>query len=133
MQEAVDFTTAYLAGYLADKYDVASDKCIPRANERIKATTEDAFRSTVSGYTTVVQQNAAVQLKNSRSQYALCPVWLLNTAWNGQKYTFAVNGQTGKVVGDLPVDKSALWRWFFLIFGIASVASLLLFWLAWLV
>lgn len=132
MQEAVDFKTAYLAGYLADKYDVDSKQCVTRANERIKKTTERAFRNTVSGYTSVVCQSSAVQLKNSSSRYALCPVWLLNTTWNGQKYTFAMNGQTGKMVGDLPVDKKALWSWFFGIFGITAAASFLISYLVWL-
>ena len=26
-------------------------------------------------------------------------MWILNTTWNGQKYTFAMNGQTGKLTG----------------------------------
>lgn len=130
MQGAVDFNTAYLAGFLADKYDVASDRCATRANQRIKATTEAAFRNTVSGYSSVLPVNSAVQLKNSRSKYVLCPVWVLNTTWEGKKYTFAMNGQTGKLVGDLPADKKALWRWFFSVFGIVTAASFLFLWLA---
>lgn len=47
----MDFKTAYLAGYLADKYDVTAEQSIDRANERIKRSTEDAFASTVKGYT----------------------------------------------------------------------------------
>ncbi len=35
-REAVDFQTAYLAGYLADKYDVTAEESIDRANERVK-------------------------------------------------------------------------------------------------
>ena len=46
---AVDFQTAYLAGYLADKYDEDAEKCIPRANERVKRSTEEAFAATASG------------------------------------------------------------------------------------
>lgn len=132
MKEAVDFKTAYLAGYFADKYDVASDKCIARANARIKVSTEKSFRTTVSGYTTVTQQSSTVQLKNTDSKYALLPVWLLNTTWRGQKYTFAMNGQTGKMVGDLPTDQGALWRWFFSVFGIVTAACFAIGWLIWL-
>ena len=40
------------------------------------------------------------------------PVWLLNTRWKDNKmYTFAMNGQTGRFVGDLTVDWAAFWRW----------------------
>lgn len=41
----------------------------------------------------------------------------LNTTWNGNKYTFAMNGQTGKFVGDLPVDKAAATRWTLVLAG----------------
>lgn len=122
--DAVDFQTAYLAGYLADKYDVTADDSIPRINERIKATTEEAFRSTVSGYATVETDNSYVRLKNNKAKYCLCPVWLLNTTWNGQKYIFAMNGQTGKFVGDLPVDKGAYRKYFAAIAAGVSAAAL---------
>ena len=119
--EVVDFQTAYLAGYLADKYDVDADQSIDRANERVKNSTESAFASTVKGYNEVTAEHSNIQLLNGKVQYALLPVWILNTTWNGNKYTFAMNGQTGKFVGNLPVDMSAYWRWFMLITVITSV------------
>ena len=72
---------------------------------------EEAFASTVQGYDTVTTESSHIQLSNGRAKYALYPVWLLTTTWNGNKYTFAMNGQTGKFVGDLPVDKSAAAKW----------------------
>ena len=111
--DAVDFKTAYLAGYLADKYDVDAKTSEARVNERIRQSTADAFAATVNGYTSVIPENTHVQLRNGQAKYALYPVWLLNTVWNGQKYTFAMNGQTGKFVGDLPMDRGTYNKWFF--------------------
>jgi len=128
--EAVDFKTAYLAGFLADKYDVNSEQSILRANQRIQNSTENAFTSTVLGYTSVTPVSTNINLINGTAKYALYPVWLLNTSWNGQKYTFAMNGQTGKFVGDLPMDKSAFKKWFF---GIAGIATALSFGISFLV
>ena len=110
MSEAVDFQTAYLSGYLADKYDVDAEASITRANERIKKSTENAFASTVTGYDAVMPVASSVDLQNGSSKYALLPVWILNTTWKGEKYTFAMNGQTGKLVGNLPLDKGAYKR-----------------------
>ena len=110
--DAVDFKTAYLAGYLADKYDVGAEESMERANARVKESTERAFADTVKGYNTVSQESGSIQFSNGNAKYALYPVWLLNTTWNGNKYTFAMNGQTGKFVGDLPIDKSAAMKWF---------------------
>ena len=47
----------------------------------------------------------------------------MNTTWNGQQYTFAMNGQTGKFVGDLPVDKGASRKWFWLLTAIGAAAA----------
>lgn len=111
--EAVDFHTAYLAGYFADKYDVDAEASVERANARIKQSTEDFLRSAVSGgYATLIPEGGSVHLKNSKAKYALYPVWILNTSWKGENYLFAMNGQTGKFVGDLPVDKGAYWKWY---------------------
>lgn len=121
---AVDFQTAYLAGYLADKYDVTAEQSIERANKRVKHSTEEAFAETVKGgYATVTTDNSSVQFHGGKAKYALYPVWLLNTTWNGNKYTFAMNGQTGKFVGDLPVDKGAAARWTVMLAAIFSVVT----------
>ncbi len=126
---AVDFQTAYLAGYLADKYDVDAEQSIERANERVKRSTEEVFASTVHGYQTVVTESSNIRLHGGKAKYALYPVWILNTTWQGKKYTFAMNGQTGKFVGDLPVDKSAAAKW---TLGLSAVLSAAAYGAVWL-
>lgn len=127
--DAVNFQTAYLAGYLADKYDVSAEQSVDRANARVKTSTEQAFKSTVNGYASVTPENSSIQLHGGKASYALYPVWLLNTTWNGNKYTFAMNGQTGKFVGDLPVDKAAAMRW---TLGLSAVFSVVSYGVVWL-
>ena len=129
---AVDFQTAYLAGYLADKYDVDAEASIVRANERIKKSTEDAFAATVQGYNTVIPVNSTIDLQKGSARYALYPVWILNTKWKDQKFTFGINGQTGKIAGDLPMDKGKLRRLFFGIGGAVAAAAFALSYLFWL-
>lgn len=126
LTQAVDFNSAYLAGYVADKYDVTSDDSKPRANERIHNGTVQAFRNTTTNYSTVNPEHTNISLKNGRVRYALLPVWMLTTHYQGKNYTFAMNGQTGKFVGDLPVDMGAYWRWFALVSVISTVAAYIL-------
>ena len=90
------------------------------------------FASTVSGYQSVVPENSGISLSNGKAVYALYPVWLLSTSWQGKTYTFAMNGQTGKFVGDLPMDKSAYWRWLLGLWGGCSAGIFLLILIAWL-
>jgi hypothetical protein len=61
-----------------------------------------------------------VQIEPGNVRYALLPVWMLSTTYRGQRYIFAMNGQTGKMVGDLPMDKTAFWLWFA---GVSVAAS----------
>ena len=129
--EAVDFKTAYLAGYLADKYDVTADQSIERANTRIKNSTESVFASTVTGYNTVTVENSVVNVHNGKAKYALYPVWLLSTTWKDQNFLFAMNGQTGKMVGNLPMDMKAFWRWFLGLTASVAAVVLLISWLFW--
>ena len=130
--DAVDFQTAYLSGYLADKYDVNAEASVARANERIKRSTEEAFADTVLGYDTVIPVNSSINLQNGRARYALYPVWILNTKWGDQNFTFAVNGQTGKTAGDLPLDKGLFRNWFLGVTAAVAAASFAVSYLFWL-
>lgn len=130
LSQAVDFQTAYLAGYLADKYDLTAEQSVPRANERIKASTEQALRDTVMGYSTVVPEHNSVRLSDNSTRYALYPVWLLHTSYRGTDYLFAMNGQTGKLVGDLPTDWGRFWLWWAGVFAGVTAVSGLVAWLA---
>ena len=120
LSQAVDFETAYLAGYLADKYDLDQASTKERAFERIRVSTRDALRNTVEGYDTVNEEGADVQIEEGCVRYALLPVWMLSTMYKGKNYIFAMNGQTGKMVGDLPMNKTAFWLW---LLGVSTVAT----------
>ena len=122
------FSTAYLPGFLADRYDEDAETCAKRATERIINSTEKAFAATVRGYTAMTREYANIDLKKGGVKYALMPVWMLSTKWNGKSFLFAMNGQTGKLVGDLPVDRGLYWGWFFKIAApIAAVLAAILF------
>ena len=131
--EAVDFQTAYLAGYLADRYDVDADQSIERANQRVRTSTEEAFAATVQGYATVKAEGSTIRLSNGVAKYALYPVWILNTSWEGKNYLFAMNGQTGKFVGDLPVDTGLFAKWFLIVGIITAIIVFLITYLWWLI
>ena len=106
------FSTAYLPGYLADKYDVTIDDSRDRADTRCRETLAQALRDTVTGYGACVTEREDIALRRGKVHYALLPVWMLSTKWHGQDFLFAMNGQTGKLVGDLPTDRGRVWGMF---------------------
>ena len=118
-----DFSPAYLPGFLADKYDVSAEECSQRADLRAENSAVNCLRDTGDSYDTVSQRQTNIQLRRGTVKYALLPVWLLTTKWNGKNYLFAMNGQTGKFVGDLPIDKGKKWRIFGAVYGIAALVT----------
>lgn len=126
--EMKPFSTAYLPGYLADRYDVSAEDNASRADERCKGSTIDFLRNDVTGYSGVSLTGSSFRMKRGRVRYALLPVWTLVTKWKNKDYLFMMNGQTGKLVGDLPVDKKRFWLLFFIItaaiFGFLYITGL---------
>ena len=98
------FSTAYLPGFLADKYDVSIEDSRERADKRCTGSLIAALQSTVTGYASCNETSRSISLKRGKVHYALLPVWILNTRWEGKDFLFAMNGQTGKLVGNLPVS-----------------------------
>lgn len=104
--DLVDFSAAYLTGYLADKYDVTAEDSAPRADKRVENSAIEVLINSVENFDAVQLEDAAVVKDVGKVSYALVPVWILTTRYNDKPYTFMMNGQTGKVVGSLPYDKT---------------------------
>ena len=122
-EDAVDFNGAYLSGYLADKYDVSAEESIERANERVKNSTIAAFNDTTGMFQMVTPDESRVSFSNGKIGYSLLPVWMLNIKYLDKMYQFAINGQTGKVVGNYPVDEGKKKKFFWKVAGICYAAA----------
>lgn len=106
------FSTTYLPGYMADKYDEDADTCQARAHSRMQNSVSSELLASITGYNSVSTLSENISIDYTAKHYALLPVWMLHTKWQGKDYLFAMNGQTGKLVGDLPVDKRKVAAWF---------------------
>lgn len=124
--EMIDFSMPYLSGFAAEKYDVTPKDASNHANERIKNSTLKKFESTMLGYTTLTSQSTNIKLVKGKTSYALLPVWLLNTKYGEKTYTFAMNGQTGKFVGELPVSVGRCFGMLGIITGAATLLGTLI-------
>lgn len=107
-----DFDMAYLTGFLADKYDVESKAGEPRIRQRVSTSLEDLIQPTLVGYSTVIPTRKHVNVRHGQIRYVLMPVWVLNTRYKDKLYTFAMNGQTGKITGTLPICPKRTAAWF---------------------
>lgn len=107
-----DFDMAYLTGYLADKYDVPAEDGKERIWQRVDQSMEAQLQSSLLGYMTVIPASRNLNIDHSKARYVLLPVWILNTRYRDKLYTFAMNGQTGKMTGSLPVCPRRSTAWF---------------------
>ncbi len=124
--DLVPYSVAYLPGFLADRYDQTSEECLPRAERRMETSFENELDGTLGSYDTHMRLSGDTQVECGEAAYALMPVWMLSTRWNDENFLFAMNGQTGKLIGNLPVDRGKVAAWFvglFAIFGVVLAAA----------
>ena len=127
LSAAIPFQSAVLAGAMADHADADCDACEKRAVERVEHSVEQTMLDTVRDYDTVSERNRRITTERGSATPALLPVWLMTTVKEGKTYTFAVNGQTGKLTCDVPADKKKSLLWGGGVFaGILGVAALIL-------
>ncbi len=117
----------YLAGFSADRFDRAREDMAERARTRMNNSAEALARSQVSRDYSGVQPVGGKLRAELKARYLLFPVYLFTLTHGKKQYSFAVNGQTGKVVGSVPTDKKVSWQYFLIRAGICLGAVLLLF------
>ena len=123
----VPFNGAYLAGFMADRFDSDPDEELPRVNSRVINSTLAGIRSTVSEFSSVSEYSNTLRLRDPRVKYVLLPAYIINCEYGGKKYQYVINGQTGKIVGDLPSSSAVARGYFFKAFAIAAAAFIALF------
>lgn len=103
-----EFSMQYLSGFLAEKYDVPWEQVANRAKERIHQGCRQKLMETVVGYSSTKAVSVNVGYVGTKREYALLPVWFMNYHHGGKTYSFAMNGQTGKLAGTPPLDVKKL-------------------------
>ena len=118
-----EFKTPYLAGYIAEKYNYDEGELLPRAKHKIENYIKSYVNSTIIGYSSVRYNNENIDTRKKHAYYTLLPVWMFCYDYDKQEHTFAMNGQTGKVVGKPPISYTKVAVWFS---GIAGITFLTL-------
>ena len=106
------FSMSYLPGYMAERYGLEPHQCFQRMELRAENSTVDLLRNDVVGFAGCSVKHKNIRIVNGKVKYALLPVYMLTTKYKGEDYLFAMNGQTGKLIGNLPVSKKKFWAHF---------------------
>ncbi len=127
MNDVVDFDMRFLAGFTSERFDEPKDTIADRAKKRMAATAETAISAKAGdGYSNVRKTRGRLKASLT-AKYLLLPVYMFNLKYGKKKYEFAVNGQTGKVVGNLPIDKERSRNYFLVRFGAVAAAAIAVF------
>lgn len=119
--ELSNFSMKYMTGFMAKKYDVDAKEASAVANERVKEYMSSRLSKTVTGYSSFTQNSNKVTITNMEYSYAMLPIYLLINEYKDKKYEFIINGQTGKIIGDAPIDRNSPIKFALLIFIISWI------------
>lgn len=118
-----EFKTGYLSGFLAERRDIERQEVETKMQQEMRDSAERLLRESISGYNSVSVTNSNIVPKKEDWSYVLFPVWTLTyKAKNGKIYYYSMNGQTGKVCGELPIDYAKVT----LVSAISALAALAL-------
>ncbi len=109
-KELLPFSMQYLSGHFAEDYDFGVEKAKPVAKERMTSSARQAIRRTAN-YSSLRMHTEKTDFEGESDEYVMLPVWMLSTRYNDKVYTFAMNGQSGKLVGDLPISMGRFFAW----------------------
>ena len=128
LNEHIDFSIPYLQGYMAKKRDLSREDLSAEVRSKMEKYSEDLLIGEVHGYNNVVEKNTSLSVSSAHWEYTLMPIWVLNYQRKGKNYTYAMNGSTGKIYGELPVSIPKL-----IALGAiaAAIAALLSFFIGW--
>ncbi len=109
--QLVEFSPQYLSGFYAEKYNMPSFELEPRAKNKMSNDASALAKAQATGYSSVRQIHNQLTIHKTEHKYGLLPVWKYMYTYKGQDYPFYVNGQSGKIVGSVPVSKQKVWAY----------------------
>lgn len=118
------YNHAYLSGFLAEKYDVDEVEGLKRVSGRTNATAVELMQQTVGHQTSKVTNNG-IRVSARYTHYIMLPVWMVNIKYNNKNYTFAMNGQTGKMIGNIPIGIKETIIWSLIFFVILFILGII--------
>ena len=122
LDEAKDFSMEYLSGFMAEKRDIEKKDLAEELHTEVRKHASDMVRSSIHGYDTVTAAASQFDILGENWKYLLVPVWVLTYRGRNNKiYYYAMNGQTRKISGELPLDRKKFWM---LVLGVFVVVFL---------
>lgn len=119
----VPFNTHFLAGFVTEKYTIPLKDGHLSSTKEAENIARSWARHDIGGDTQRVH-TINMQLSQETFKHILLPVYISAYKFNGKKYNFFVNGQTGRISGKRPYS---FWKIFFFVLFIILILALIAF------
>ena len=104
-EKLVEYKPEYLAGWPAATYDVPLAQASLNAREKMAAKAKkQLLYKAAPGKPVRDLQVTTSDIGGVTYKQVLLPLWIASYAYLGKSYRVLINGQTGKVAGDKPID-----------------------------
>ncbi len=103
----VPFSMSYLSGFFAEKRNLEIADVEAQVTQKIKGFSTEKLKDSIN-VPNVTLKDSLINTGKIKWSYNLLPVWVLNYKHKDKTYIYALNGQTGKVYGELPVSNGKL-------------------------
>lgn len=121
----IDFDMPYLLGYQAKKRDIDREALTGEVRGKMQGYAQTLLAATANDYTSKDNERCDLLVGHAAWEYTLLPVWILTYRDKKDKiFTYAMNGYTGKIYGELPVS---FWKILLLALGTFAAAFLIFF------
>ena len=131
-EKLVDYNHAYLAGFLAEKYDVEDGEAFTDAEARALESAKQVFVNDMTGFGAISVKENTLKASKDGVEYVLLPVYMVNVKYKDKFYLFAMNAESGEFVGNIPLDKGKVVLWTILLFFGCMIIMLGINYLIWM-
>lgn len=97
----VPFNKKYLLGFNSEEYTIGLDNGFEFAKVKMNQAIRQDIRHQIGGDQQRIEQ-MHTQYSHTTYKNVLFPVWTATFEWKNKRYNYAINGQTGKVIGQRP-------------------------------
>lgn len=118
MEKLKPYQAGYLSGFQAERRDMEKEEIAEGIEAEVLDFAVNTLKNSISGYDSVNIKSHEEKIISPEWNYTLLPVWVLTyrDKKNDKTYYFAMNGQSGKICGVLPVDYRRLAGLFAVVF-----------------
>ena len=109
LKEVVTYNKSLQDNYKVYDYNLSKSESLKVAEEKARKYFEKIMIKDIKDYKDAEIIDSSINLYNTKTKCVLIPVWILNITYKNKKFTYLINGRTGKISGKMIIKKSKIY------------------------